>query len=132
MQNKISKNKKKKRTKKYCIVVKTMFDGLEIYKSEGIRKGLDELFGSNMWDIVSPPIPILNDKNYFVFIGYKEPEKAVNCRYKYGGKEYVLYDDFAIIGCNIKKQRYCALTRNQVRRLKKIFPSPIKKNWSEL
>jgi len=127
---KINKDSKKCK-KKYSIAYKPMLEGVEEYQFDGIRKGLDFLFGKGRWDIISEPVPILNDENYFVFIGYKQPDKAVNCKYRFKGKEYSLYDDFAIIGCNIKKYTYKGLNYFQIRKFKKMFPNPIKpiKKW---
>lgn len=127
---KIAKGKKKCK-KKCSIAYKPMLEGVEEYQFDGIRKGLDFLFGKGRWDIISEPVPIFNDKNYFVFIGYKNPDKAVNCKYRFKGKEHTLYDDFAIIGCNIKKCIYKGLNYFQIRKLKKMFPNPIKpiKKW---
>lgn len=118
--------KGQKHKKKYSIAYKPMFEGMEEYRFDGIRKGLDFLFGKGRWNIISEPVPILNDKNYFVFIGYKNPDKAVNCKYRFEGKEHTLYDDFAIIGCNIKKCTYKGLNFFQIRKFKKMFPNPIK------
>lgn len=122
---------KKKCKKKYSIAYKPMFEGVEEYQFDGIRKGLDFLFGKGRWAIISEPVPIFNDANYFVFIGYKNPDKAVNCKYRFKGKEHTLYDDFAIIGCNIKKYTYKGLNYFQIRKFKKMFPNPIKpiKKW---
>ena len=122
---------KKKRKKKYSIAYKPMFEGIEEYQFDGIRKGLDFLFGKGRWNIISEPVPILNDENYFVFIGYKNPDKTVNCKYRFKGKEHSLYDDFAVIGCNMKKCTYKGLNHFQIRKFKKMFPNPIKptKKW---
>lgn len=127
---KINKDSKKCK-KKYSIAYKPMLEGVEEYQFDGIRKGLDFLFGKGRWDIISEPVPIFNDENYFVFIGYKQPDKTVNCKYRFKGKEYSLYDDFAIIGCNIKKCTYKGLNYCQIRKFKKMFPNPIKpiKRW---
>lgn len=118
--------KGQKHKKKYSIAYKPMFEGMEEYRFDGIRKGLDFLFGKGRWDIISEPVPIFNDENYFVFIGYKQPDKTVNCKYRFKEKEYNLYDDFAIIGCNIKKCTYKGLNYFQIRKFKKMFPNPIK------
>lgn len=122
---KIAKGKKKHK-KKYSIAYKPMLEGIEEYQFDGIRRGLDFLFGKGRWNIISDPVPILNDENYFVFIGYKNPDKTVNCKYRFKGKEYSLYDDFAVIGCNMKKCTYKGLNYFQMRKFKKMFPNPMK------